>query len=55
MKKRHEILVLEKVKRTSGIKGSSESGLNLGIEVEENYNIEEVVAGCTAYVLSSGR
>ena len=37
-------------------KESSESDFsNLGIEVEENYNIEEVVADVTAYVQNSGR
>ena len=42
--------ILEKVKEPA-IKESSESDFsNLGIEVEENYNIEEVVADVTAYV-----
>ena len=42
--------ILEKVKEPA-IKESSESDFsNLGIEVEENYNIEEVVDDVTAYV-----
>ena len=42
--------ILEKVKEPATKESSESDFSNLGIEVEENYNIEEVVADVTAYV-----